>query len=275
MRPMRLGALAWLAVTAGCSAGSGGARETTPEPGPAEPATGEAAAPAGDATLPGAVAAAGSFAESLGPVLAAPPEVRAFEACDRADELLIRATELRDAGVPASVARPEAYEDEVSRLPAAVTVLRTGCGRGPESLTEGFEVPVELGFYRVLLQLEPSMPAAAGAESAVEAARAVRDVLAPVVEAHRDARADALCDRATALVEAVEGLAGEAPTELAAGRRYGDELARLAEAAGAAATACEGGAASLPAAAPTTVEVTADRLWLMLHGRWPGAATGG
>jgi hypothetical protein len=277
MRGRGLFVLAAAMLLSGCGAGAARSDETTAERVSSASAEDEGAAPASDDVLGPALEAAASFAASLGPILAAEPEVRGFEACDRARDLLVRSTALRDAGTPASVEDPDAYAEEIARLPAAATVVVTQCERGPENAPAGFWISAELTFYRILLQLEPSMPAgrqpASGAEGSVEAARAVRDALAPVVEAHAEERPDALCERVGALAAAVGRLEAEAvPAGLAAGPAYAAERARLADAARAAATACGSGPEAMPADLPTTLEVTADRVWLMLRGHWPGAA---
>jgi len=270
-------ALCHVVLTAGCSASTSQTEDTTPETTAASDATGSTEAPAGDDTHQRALEAAQAFGEALGPILSTVPDDRAFEACERSNELIARANALNEVGVPAGVSDADAYREELARLPAAVTMMATYCGRGVETVPANLWVSAELTFYRLLFLLEPTLAPTSEAgpneSSHVAAARAVLAALAPVVSAHREDRSRVLCEQLDPLVASVERLAGEGtPSDTPAARNYTEESERLTSEANAASTQCGEGSESMSSDLSVTIEVAADRLWLMLHRRWPGAS---
>jgi len=259
-------------LIAGCSASTAQPNETTPEPVGTEDST-EAVATESDDTLQRAQAAATAFGEALGPVLTAEPEVRNFEACERANELVMQANALNAVGVPDDVPDDDAYREELARLPTAVNMMATYCGRGVETVPADFWVSAELTYYRLLVQLEPSLRGEPGEDesSQTTAAREVRAALAPVAAAHREDRITTLCQAADSLGTAVAALqTAGTPSGLPGERHYTAELERLTTAAGTAATECSEGINAVSNGLAISILVSAERLWLMLHRRWPG-----
>jgi hypothetical protein len=257
----------------GCSGGATQTAETTPANGAAAASTADEAPAEGDDTLERALGAARAFGEILGPALVATPEVRGFEACERAGELMNRAASLRDVGVPTEVAAPDRYREAIGRLPADATLMSTNCQGDGESLPVNFLIAVELSFYRILIPLVAaragSQPAA-GESEPIAAARDVQEILDPITAMPIDDRAGAVCEQIDGLVEGTGRLRGAgAPPELSSSAHYAEEVARLAAAANMAATYCDRGAATLTNDLVISLEITFDRVWLLLQGAWP------
>jgi hypothetical protein len=151
-------------------------------------------------------------------------------------------------------------------------MMATYCGRGVETVPPNFWVPAELTFYRLMLRLDPSMGGTPSESSHISAARAIRELLEPITQAHREDRADVLCQRIEPLVAGVERLESEGtPSELSASRHYTEEMTRLVETTRTAATGCGEGSESMATDVTITIEVTTLRVWFMLHSRWPGS----
>lgn len=254
----------------GCSGGATQAEGTTPaDEAAVAQAPVEATAEAND-TLARALGAAQAFGEALGPVLVATPEVRGFEACERAGELMNRAAALREAGVPAEVAAPDRYREAIGQLPRDATLMSTNCQGDGESLPVNFVTAVELSFYRAAIPLVVAQ-AGVGDSEPEAAAQAVMELLAPVAATPIDERPAAVCARAADLVTAVNRLRELGPPPaLAASSRYQEEVARLAASTSMAATYCGRGVETLTGDLVISIEVGADRVWLLLHGAWPG-----
>jgi hypothetical protein len=264
--------LTW--VLSGCSGGTTQAEATTPTEPEAAPTEGGGGPAQADDTLERALGAAQAFGETLGPVLVATPEVRGFEACDRAGELMNRAAALRNVGVPAEIQAPDVYREAIGRLHADATVLSTNCQGDGESLPPNFLTAVELSLYRVLIPLVAARAASqaeAGESEPVAAAQAVREILDPISATPIDDRPGAVCERIDDLSEGAGRIRGAgAPPQLSSSSHYSEEVARLAAATSMAATYCERGAETLTGDLVISIEVTFDRVWLMLHGGWPG-----
>jgi hypothetical protein len=282
MRGTLLSSLMLLQVfqLSGCSSSTAQAGTSAPEPATQDAEVVEDAAPLqGDDSLERALAAANAFGEELGPVAVANADVRNFEVCERIGELVTRATALRDVGVPAEVPTPAAYREEIARLPADATMMASSCERDVDTVPGSLSISIELTFYRVLLQLESARSNASQEPTdetgSIAAARAVRDVLDPIVETHMDDRATALCARIDDLVASVDRLrAASVPPRLASSRHYGEEVPRLAAATHMAATYCGRSVETLSGDLVISIEVTFDRIWLMQHGQWPGDSSG-
>lgn len=271
MRLSLLFGLIYLLQCVGCSSSSSQTEATTPEPTTSDGVADSTGASGGDDTRQRAIEAAAAFSEALGPILATVPDDRAFEACERANDLMNRANALSDISVPEGVSDADAYREELARLPAAATMMSTYCGRGVDTVPPNFWVSAELTYYRLMLQLDPSL-GSPSESSHIAAARAVREVLEPIAEAHPEDRISELCQRIEQLVPSVEQLQGEGtPSDLPASRYYTEEMARLVAETTTAANQCGEGIESVSSQASITIEVTVHRLWFMLHRRWPGA----
>jgi hypothetical protein len=262
-----------LVQLSGCSAGTTQSDGTTSDLESPDTPTGEDEAPAqGDDAPERALAAARAFGEELGPVLVAPPDARGFEACERAGELMNRAAALREVGVPAGVRDSGRYREDVARLHSDATLMSTHCQGGDETVDSNVATPVELTFYRVLLQLQALRAEATDEGAAVAAARALLEVLDPITTTPMDERPAAVCARIEELAASVGRLReASVPPQLASSRHYTEDMTRLAAASNMAATYCGRGAETLTPDLVISIEVTSDRLWLMMHGQWPGA----
>lgn len=266
---MRLALTIQMVYLVGCSAGTSQSEDTTPEAvetGGSEVSDSESG---DDSSHQQVLEASRAFGEALGPILATVAEDRNFEACERANELVMRANELRDLGAPEGIS--DAYGEELANLPRDTNLIATYCGRGVDTLPPEIWVSAELTFYRLLLLLHPSTDGSAES-SHITAVDALREALEPISSAHREDRVSRLCERIDQIVPLCEGLEGmEAPSEIPSPRHYSEELNRLVTTTTTTATQCGEGVDTVSTDPTFTLEVATLRLWLMLHRKWPGA----
>lgn len=264
--------LIYLLQSVGCSSSSSQTETTTPEPTTSDGAADSTEASGEDDTRQRALEAAGAFGEALGPILATVPDDRAFEACERANDLMNRANDLREVGVPEGVSDAQECQEELARLHSATTMMATYCGRGVDTVPPNFWVSAELTFYRLMLMLDPALGGSPSESSHGAAVQAVREALEPMLQAHREDRISQLCQVIEPLATSVERLEGEGtPSDLPSSRHYTEEMTRLVTETRTSATQCGEGIDAVSSQASITIEVTAHRLWFMLHRRWPGS----
>lgn len=273
MRTSLLVFMVYMLQCTGCSSSSSQTETTTPDSTTSEGVDDSTAPSGGDDRLQRALEAAGVFGDALGPILATVPDDRAFEACERANDLMNRSNALREVGVPEGVSDAQACQEELARLHSATTMMATYCGRGVDTVPPNFWVSAELTFYRLMLMLDPSLGGSPRESVHVASVQAVREVLEPMLQAHREDRISQLCQVVEPLVASVERLEGEGtPSNLPSSRHYTEEMTRLVTETRTSATQCGEGIEAVSSQASITIEVTAHRLWFMLHRRWPGSS---